>query len=285
MNFKYDIIYEDDDILVINKPAGVVVNEADSYEGETIQGWFANRQIGGDEQERTTNYDLRITDDWRDLIPKDFNDQYGTPEEIWQERRGLVHRLDKDTSGVLILAKNPGSLVNLLSQFKKRQTKKKYVCLVHGGFSIPEDTIRMPIGRASGDRKKFAVNIEGRMAVTHYRVLDYFDGLKMDNGLRITKAFIQKSKKVYQGFSLVECKIETGRTHQIRVHMAMLKHPIVGDVTYLGKKRAKLDPLWCPRQFLHAKELTLHHPRSGEEVTFEAELGGDLLEVLKLLSD
>lgn len=275
------ILFEDQDLLVLNKPTGVAVNQATSYRGVSIQDWFNQTYL-----QQTLPPPIQ---EWSHLLPEEFDDSFGSPEQIWQERRGMVHRLDKDTSGVLVFAKNPGSLINLLYQFKMRKTSKKYICLVHGGFSVPEDTIRMPVGRSAYDRQKFMVKIGGRMAVTQYAVLSFFPEIHFDKfqflPTELLKELRQKSKKLYQGFSLVECKIETGRTHQIRVHMASLQHPVVGDVTYSGKKRANLDRLWCPRQFLHAAELTLLHPRSQERLTFVAPLTTDLTKVLQLLED
>lgn len=275
---KITVLFEDQDLVVISKPPGIVVNQADSVSRETIQDWFQEYC-----QAHPSN------EDWQSLVPADFDANYGSPQDIFQQRRGLVHRLDKDTSGILVLAKNPGSLVNLLAQFKKRQTKKKYLCLTHGGFSIPEDTIKMPLGRASGDRKKFAVAISGRPAITHYKVVNSFAGLDFNHPFfeklpqQVLKELRRRSQKIYQGFSLVECSIETGRTHQIRVHMASIKHPLVGDSTYVGRKRAKLDKIWCKRHFLHAQELTVTHPRTGKEQVFVADLSTDLKQVLELL--
>lgn len=277
---EIEIIYQDQDLMAINKPAGVIVNEATTASDETIQSWFWQK-IGAGKDVRPSDY--------QGLIPPDFNQSFGTPEEIFGQRQGLVHRLDKETSGVLLLAKNPGSLVNLLSQFKKRQTKKKYLCLVHGKFGIESDTISAPLARSSQNRQKFAVKIEGREAVTSYKVLDYFPKLdleKLAQNTTITPEdikLLKKNKSSYQGFSLVECWPKTGRTHQIRVHMAHIKHPLVGDKSYVGKKRQKLDPIWCERHFLHASQITFTHPRSGQEMTLEADLSPDLNRVLTLL--
>lgn len=273
-----EIIFEDQDLVVINKPAGVVVNRAQTVKGQTIQDWM---------EERLDWQEVENKAEWQDLVPADFDDSYGSPLETFQERVGLVHRLDKDTSGAMILAKNPGVLVNLLAQFKNRQVQKQYQCLAHGKFKFPEGEVNAPMGRASRDRKVFAVRAEGRPAVTKYKVVEEFTKLNFDqlaksNPTLDSKELSNLSKKshIYQGFSLVNCWPKTGRTHQIRVHMHHLQHPLVGDITYVGKKRAKLDPVWCPRQFLHASKLELAHPRSGEKVEFEAKLAGDLKKVL-----
>ncbi|MCL4208542.1 RluA family pseudouridine synthase [Patescibacteria group bacterium] len=269
-------IYEDDDLLVINKPAGVVVNETKTLPNqETIQSWFW--QTLTDEQKKAA---VEPT-----LIPQDFDETYGDPQAIFAERKGMVHRLDKETSGVLVLAKNPSSLVNLLDQFKKRVTQKKYLCLVHGRFGVTEDLISFPIMRSTQDRMKFRVDVEGREAVTAYKVVEYYDALDMNNLKEAGVSdddlkSIKKNSNSYQGFSLVECWPKTGRTHQIRVHLNHIKHPLVGDKLYVGKKRKKLDEIWCKRHFLHANELTLIHPRTNEKLTLIAPLTEELQRIL-----
>lgn len=264
-----NIIYEDQDIWIIDKPAGLVANQAETVSEPTLQDWLKQRLVDVEEV------------DWSELVPPNFNDSYGTPKEVFVQRLGLVHRLDKDTSGVLVAAKNPGALVNLLDQFRQRQTSKKYICLTHNKFRVPQGIIRAPLGRARTDRQKFAVISSGRSAVTEYRVVDYYSGLNKQ-GLRKLEKF-KKKISIYQGFSLVHCWPKTGRTHQVRVHMKHWKNPLVGDSKYVGKRRAKLDAVWCPRQFLHAAELKFTHPRTNEKVSFEVELAGDLKKVLGLL--
>lgn len=284
--FQSNIVYEDDDLLVLNKPAGVVVNEAKTTTKNTVQSAF-------------TEYLTHVakSDSWQAMVPADYDSTYGNPEEIFHQRAGIVHRLDKDTSGILILAKNPGSLVHLLSQFKVRSTEKEYTCLTHGKFNIDSDTIDMPIGRASKDRKTFEVRIDGRNAVTHYSVIEHFPRfnekkwLALINESKIENANYhysgnhKKYFKIYQGFTLVKCVPKTGRTHQIRVHMAHIHHPIVGDITYAGNKRNRADALWCARQFLHASQLTVTHPRTDERMTFNAPLSPDLVQALELVGD
>lgn len=276
-----EILYQDHDLLVINKPAGVVVNRAETTATATVQEWMEEK-LKSEKSKKS---------EWQQLVPTDFNPEFGTPEAIFQERGGIVHRLDKDTSGALLLAKNPGTLVNLLTQFKQRQTHKTYTCLVHGKFKFTKGTISAPLGRASLDRKKFAVVAEGRVAETEYRVEEYYPHLDVDAVIQMHKqakgdeAFknFKKKARVYQGFSLVTCWPKTGRTHQIRVHLKHLGHPLVGDLTYLGHKRATLDPIWCHRQFLHASSLTFTHPRSGESQTVVAPLAADLQTVMQYL--
>ncbi|NCN03813.1 MAG: RluA family pseudouridine synthase [Candidatus Pacebacteria bacterium] len=274
-----EIIYEDKDIVVINKPPGVVVNEAKTAKEETIQSWF---------WERNQQFKILERKDYAGLVPDDFDDSFGSPEEIFEFRQGIVHRLDKETSGILLLAKNPGSLVNLLSQFKKRETQKKYLCLAHGKFGVEADLISAPVGRSTQNRMKFRVDVDGRESSTSYQVKEFYRGIDLEKlaqsgvGEEQIK-LLRKNKNSYQGFSLVECWPKTGRTHQIRVHMNHIKHPLVGDKLYLGKKRLKLDPIWCSRHFLHASQLSFTHPFTKKEATFKANLTSDLEQVLKVL--
>jgi 23S rRNA pseudouridine1911/1915/1917 synthase len=275
MNKNITVIFEDKDIVVLSKPAGMVTNSAATVKEESLQSWFAK------------NYPQDFPEDWEEMIPSDFSDEYGTPEEIYEQRHGMVHRLDKNTSGVMIFARHPGSLVNLLSQFRLRKTQKEYLALVHGRFGVPEGNILAPLARARVDRKKFAVDINGRQAETKYEVADVFSGFIDDSFSSFSednKKLMKQAQRFYnQGFSLVRCWPKTGRTHQIRVHMAHENHPLVGDVIYLGKKRSKVDPLWCERHFLHAESLEFDHPRTGERTKFSAELPADLKKVVSLL--
>jgi 23S rRNA pseudouridine1911/1915/1917 synthase len=296
---EFKVLYEDQDVLVLDKPAGIVVNRAETNKQPSIQDWLATQlPIWATAQTKA---------DWEELIPTDFSSQYGTPEAIFQDRLGIAHRLDKDTSGALLIAKNPGTLIQLLQQFRDRQIQKKYLCLVHGDFPVPTGEISAPLGRARGDRTKFAVQADGRIALTKYQVKRHFVGMagliepaKIGLGVHDPKMvefearflllppsarkLLRSNRATYdQGFSLVECEPKTGRTHQIRVHMTHIHHPIVGDGTYVGKKRAKLDSLWCQRQFLHAAELSFIQPRTKEKINILAQLPADLKLVLSRL--
>lgn len=275
------ILYEDADILFLNKPPGWVVNEASTYQGLTLQAWFSQYLLTA-----------KIANNWQTLVPEDFNSHYGSPEEIWQQRAGMLHRLDKDTSGVMVWAKNPGALVNLLAQFKKREVKKVYACLVHGLFSVPKERVFLPLGRKSGQRELFTVRPDGREAVTEYEVEKSwaefdFEKLKSEKPEELKKIGAKKRQveNLYQGFSLVHCLPKTGRTHQIRVHMQHLKHPLVGDEVYNTSSKKRLDKLWCDRQFLHALSLKITHPRSGEELEIKAPLANDLAAALDFLKN
>jgi 23S rRNA pseudouridine1911/1915/1917 synthase len=233
------IIHEEKDYLVIEKPAGLVVNRADSVKEETLQDWMENK--------------FSI-----------FNFQFpNKEEEEFINRSGLVHRLDKETSGLMVLAKTAQTFQNLKNQFKTRQTAKKYLALVHGNVEPKTGTINLPLARNIFNRHKFCVSIDGKMAKTKYKVLKNFEATEKH--------------------SLVEVKILTGRTHQIRVHFSHLGYPLVSDPLYLGK-RLKDDLIWCPRIFLHAAYLSFFHPQSGEKLEFESELPEDLEKALKTLS-
>lgn len=278
------ILYENADLVAIEKPAGTVVNDAETAQGETIQAWWSAQLP------RTAAGVRTFPEDWESLIPADWTPEYGTAEEIFTQRGGIVHRLDKETSGVLLLAKHPGSLMHLLMQFRQRQTQKRYLCLVHGKFKIDEDTVAFPIARSSIDRMKFQVVPDGRPSETTYRVLNSYTQFDIKRFVDQNKETAQKNKHVrqklsksYQGFSLVECWPKTGRTHQIRVHMTHLRHPIVADPLYVGTKRLNLDQLWCPRLFLHAADLQWTDPRSGQVVKVESSLPVELKQALEYL--
>ncbi|MCA9373091.1 RluA family pseudouridine synthase [Candidatus Woesebacteria bacterium] len=255
------IVYEDDDLAVINKPPGVVVNDALTVRGETVQAWWQSHIQPAAVAES----------EWQALIPTQFSDQYGTPQEIFDQRGGIVHRLDKDTSGALVLAKNPGALVHLLHQFKQRKVHKTYRALLHGRLPVPQATLDFPIKRSSRDKMKMSVHPEGRSAVTHYKMV---------------AEYRHQDASLDEVLSLVECVLETGRMHQIRVHFAHIRHPLVSDRLYAGRKRYKQDLSWCPRHFLHACNIEFTHPRTNSHIAVEAPLADDLaltLDTLQIL--
>ncbi len=257
------IVFEDEYLVAINKPAGWVVNRSDTYKENTVQDWMEQRVHSEGKKEATVVRE-----------EKDF--PFGTPEEIYKDRGGIVHRLDKDTSGILLLAKTPDVLMNLLEQFRERTIAKTYVALVHGKMAPSEGVIRLPMARSESDRKKFEIAADGRVSETTYTVIEHFPGLP--------KGIYEKKGKPYQGFSLLELQPKTGRTHQIRVHLSALKHPVVGDHAYAGKKRIVIDEEWCPRQFLHAKEIQFVHPVTNKKVHMEAPLPEDLQGALEKLT-
>jgi 23S rRNA pseudouridine1911/1915/1917 synthase len=254
INLELPIIFEDDFLVVVNKPYGVVVNRADSVVGETVQDW-AEERLG-----------IEAKGEGRVV---DFTAPEYT-EYAFRQRSGIAHRLDKDTSGVLVLCKTPEALAVVMRQFKERKTEKEYAALVHGRLEPQEGSIRLPMARSRFDRQKFVVDPLGKPAETLYRVVAYYKGPESGNNYM-------------QGFTMMSLVPKTGRTHQLRVHLTHINHPIVGDVKYVGHNRAKLDQAWCPRQFLHAKQLTITHPHTNMRITFEAPLADDLQAVLATL--
>ena len=222
-----EIIYEDSDIIVVNKPKGMVVHPANGNPDGTL-----------------VNAIMAICKD----------SLSGIGGEI---RPGIVHRIDKDTSGLLIVAKNDNAHVKMSEQIKNHEVKKTYIALVRGVFKKNEATIDMPIGRSTSDRKKMAVNKNGKNAITHIKVLKRFDK-----------------------YTLLQVNIETGRTHQIRVHLSHIGYPIVGDYTYSNGKN-EFDVVG---QCLHAQKLEFKHPITQKDMCLEAELPQyfkDILDKLK----
>ena len=210
-----EILYEDNDIIVVNKPKGMVVHPANGNPDGTL-----------------VNAIMAICKD----------SLSGIGGEI---RPGIVHRLDKNTSGAIIIAKNDKAHINLSEQLKNHEIKKTYIALVRGVVKENNATINMPIGRSKKDRKKMDVDKNGKEAITHFKVL-----------------------KRFKDCTLLEINIETGRTHQIRVHLSHIGYPIIGDEVYSnGKNRWNIEG-----QCLHAKELDFKHPITGEHIHIEAKL-------------
>lgn len=248
--FQLDIIYQDDSILVINKPPNLVVSPTETQSIETLA----------------------------DILKSQFN--------INLDRAGIVHRLDKDTSGILLVAKTAQSLEKLQSQFKNREVSKQYTTLVHG-HTPPSGVIEGGIIRNPGDREKFIVSVEGKEAKTSYKLLKH---LYMSDE-KIGELFPDYSKiqlkklttSNYQRFSLLVCQPYTGRTHQLRVHLKHIGFPIVGDSKYSGRKTIRLDHRWCSRQFLHASKIKFTHPETSKLLEFESPLPKDLSDSLQFL--
>ena len=227
-NIPIEIIYEDSDIIVVNKPKGMVVHPANGNPDGTL-----------------VNVIMAICKD----------SLSGIGGEI---RPGIVHRIDKDTSGLLIVAKNDNAHVKMSEQIKNHEVKKTYIALVRGVFKENEATIDMPIGRSTSDRKKMAVNKNGKNAITHIKVLKRFDK-----------------------YTLLKVNIETGRTHQIRVHLSHIGYSIVGDYTYSNGKN-EFDVIG---QCLHAQKLEFKHPITQKDMCLEAELPQYFKDILDKLKD
>ncbi|MFS8650989.1 MAG: RluA family pseudouridine synthase [Caldibacillus sp.] len=219
-----DIYYEDQDLIVINKPRGLVVHPAPGHERGTL--------VNG--------------------ILYHCKDLSGINGVI---RPGIVHRLDKDTTGLLVVAKNDRAHEKLAEQFQNQTVVRKYIAIVHGEIPESHGTIEAPIGRDPRDRKKMAVTEKGKPALTFFRVLERFPG-----------------------YTLVECRLETGRTHQIRVHMKFIGYPVAADSQYGPKKTLDLSG-----QALHAQTLGFNHPRTGEYMEFQAPPPADFIEALEKL--
>ena len=220
-----DIVYEDEDLLVVNKPAGLVVHPAAGH----YRGTLVNALL--------------------DHCP----DLTGIGGYL---RPGIVHRLDKDTSGLMLVSKTDLAHQGLSAELKARQIKRKYLALVHGELRSEKGLIDAPLGRDPRDRKRIAVVAGGRTARTHYRVRERFPG-----------------------YTLLDVELETGRTHQIRVHLAYAGYPVAGDPVY-GPRR---NPLNLPGQALHAYRIAFTHPRTGERLAFEAPLPPAFRDVLDLV--
>ncbi|MCK8634782.1 RluA family pseudouridine synthase [Apilactobacillus kunkeei] len=212
-NINIDIVYEDDDVIVVNKPQGMVVHPSPGHPDHTLVNAL--------------------------LYHSPLSTINGT------YRPGIVHRIDKDTSGLLMVAKNNYAHESLSKQLKDKSNIREYIALVHGNIKENSGVINAPIGRSKKDRKKQAIVDDGKNAVTHFKILERFG----------------------REYTLVSCVLETGRTHQIRVHMKYIGHPLAGDPLYGPKNTLKGNG-----QFLHAKKLGFVHPKTNEQMIFETPL-------------
>lgn len=224
------IIFEDEAFFVVEKPADWITDTSNTTTNQPVlQKWIAD------------NYKFEINN--------------------LEFRNGIVHRLDKETSGLLLIAKTKEALAGLQRQFKERLVHKTYIALVHGEIKEKEGIINEPVGRLPWRRDRFGVLPDGRDAVTEYKkIADY----KLQN----------------DEFSLLELKPKTGRTHQIRIHLKHIGHPIVADEFYAGRKTARHDRKWCTRLFLHAGGIIFTHPITKKEISFVAPFPTDLQEAL-----
>ena len=232
-----DIVYEDDDLAVINKPAGMMVHAG----------------AGATEEHRN-----------RGTLVNALLHRFGKLSEVGGELRpGIVHRLDKETSGLIVVAKNDESHRKLGAQFSRREVKKTYIALVHGWVKLDHGTINSSISRDRMRRTRMTTRQQGgREAITHYEVKRRLDS-------------------VYGKFTLLEVRIDTGRTHQIRVHLASLGYPVAGDALYGAARELKgPNKLALARNFLHAAELRIRHPRTGAEMQFSRPLPSELQDFL-----
>ena len=228
------IIFEDSSFFVVEKPTGWITNEADTTTTQSVlQTWIR------------TNHQSQVTNH------PEFRD-------------GIVHRLDKETSGILLVAKTKEAFTKLQEEFKDREVQKTYTALLHGRVER-EGKVDVPIGRLPWRRDRFGVLNGGRESVSEYKVVEFYPE---ERG----------------GYSLVEFYPKTGRTHQIRVHAKHIGHAVVADEFYAGRKTARNDRIWCPRLFLHASAIKFTHPSTGKEVEFKSDLPPDLQKVLNEIS-
>jgi 23S rRNA pseudouridine1911/1915/1917 synthase len=238
-----DVVYEDDDLAVIDKPAGMMVHAgAGATEDERNRGTLVNA-----------------------LLHK-FGALSGVGGEL---RPGIVHRLDKETSGLLLVAKNDEAHRRLAKQFSARKVKKTYIALVHGWPKQERGTINASISRDLVRRTRMTTRgSSGREAITHYVVKKKFDS-------------------PYGKLALLEVQIDTGRTHQIRVHLSSIGHPVAGDALYGAPQemKSRTGKIGLARNFLHAAAIKFEHPRTGEQLTFSRELPSELQEFLERISD
>jgi 23S rRNA pseudouridine1911/1915/1917 synthase len=237
------IIYEDEDLLVVDKPAFITVNKSETTANqETVQEW------------------AEVKLDFKNI--ENISDE----ESEFYNRGGIVHRLDKETSGILLIAKNPGAFKNLQMQFKERSVEKSYLSLAHGKIVPPEGEINVPVGRLPWNRKQFGIIPGGRESKTLYKVVQIYQDVKSRELL-----------------SYIELYPQSGRTHQIRVHLKYIGHPVFSDFLYGGRKISKKDRLVLPRVFLHAAKITITHPNTNNVVTFQSTLPKELLEFINIL--
>jgi 23S rRNA pseudouridine1911/1915/1917 synthase len=253
------VLCEDDSFLVINKPPGLVVNRAESVKTQTVQDWA----------ESTLSIHPRPSD----AGPK-TPWVAGTPEQDrersivdFYSRAGIVHRIDKETSGILIIAKTIESFIQLQSYFREREIGKTYTAYVHGQLVPSTGEVNVPVGRLPWNKEQFGVVPGGKESFTAYAVTDVrvINPTAMGAGTK---------------FSVVTLHPKTGRTHQIRVHMKYLGHPLLGDYLYAGRKTSRDDRLWAPRVMLHATDIRFPHPVTGVDVVVHAPIPHDMQQLL-----
>jgi 23S rRNA pseudouridine1911/1915/1917 synthase len=225
------IIFQDDSFFVVDKPSGWITDSSNT----------------------TTN---------QPVIQKWISDNYSYEANNFEHRNGIVHRLDKETSGILLVAKTEMAFRELQRQFKERLTQKTYTALVHGTVEPVEGIINETVGRLPWRRDRFGVLADGRPAETAYKVV---------------ANYILNNKP----YTLLSLNPKTGRTHQIRIHLKHIGYPIVADEFYAGRKTARNDRRWCPRLFLHAGSIRFIHPTENKEVEFNSPLPQDIADILK----
>jgi len=253
------IIFEDENLLVVDKPAGVIVNKADSAKGlVTLQDWVEKK------------YAIQKIKPLSDLEKSKYVVEGYNKYDEFVSRSGIVHRLDKETSGIILIARNAETFINLQNQFKSGTVSKTYTTLVHGRVEKESGEIDAPIGRLPWNRMRFGVFPQGRSAQSKYKVLSYK---------------LHKTGKTQETLSLVEVYPKTGRTHQIRVHFQYINHPVFGDELYAGRKTGRQDRQEVDRHFLHASKIHIMHPTTNQSTDFESALPSSLSIFLNKLTD
>lgn len=245
------ILYEDAWMLAVNKPPGIVVNDAATVSGSTVQSWAAAR-FGAWVQ---TSTDETLVDPSHYALAPSHCD--------FCARAGIVHRIDRETSGILLIAKTPHAFTTLQLQFKERQINKEYLAIAHGLMESRVGEIRAPVGRLPWNRERFGVVPGGKEAITFFRVISH----------------LQKHSEP-DAYSLISLSPKTGRTHQIRVHLKYIQHPILGDYLYAGRKVSRDDRVSVPRVMLHAWKLSLTHPQTQQKLDIVAPVPNDMIDIL-----
>jgi 23S rRNA pseudouridine1911/1915/1917 synthase len=245
------VLWEDEYLVAIDKPPYISVSTSETEKNVTVAEVVAN-QLG-----------------------------------IGLERAGIIHRLDKNTSGVLLIAKDQQTLEKMQALFKSREVHKTYTALVHGFFDEEGGSIEAPIARNPANREKFGVFSGGRESATEFHVEKRYT-MTMDTLETLVDDMKKKERHFFEHealhYSLVKVFPKTGRTHQIRVHMRYVRHPVVGDEVYTGKKLYRFDHRWCVRQFLHASEIEFVHPVTSAKISLSSNLPVDLINSLSYLS-
>lgn len=239
------VIFEDRDLMVIEKPANLIVNSADTTSHvQTVQDWAEDK----------LKFELKSV-------------KIGD-ETDFLKRGGIVHRLDKETSGLLIIAKKEDCFLSLQKQFKEGLVEKEYIALLHGKLLPEEGVIDAPIGRLPWNRTRFGVFPGGRESKTLYKVESYFQNRQQGNEV----------------LTLVRLYPKTGRTHQIRVHMQYITHPLFSDALYAGRKIGIRDRKQLPRHFLHAQHISFDHPKTHARLSLQSYMPADLSQLLSSLA-
>lgn len=246
------ILFEDAVLLVIDKPPGVTVNRAQSVKGPTVQDWI----------DEHFSFHKNIS-----VVPSEQSREDGgwkSPSEEFVSRSGMVHRIDKETSGILLIAKNVEAFIELQRQFKEHIVKKTYQAIAHGIVAPPDGVIKAPVDRLPWNREHFGIVPGGKESETVYHTVNSFPS----------------PEGKHESLSLLELYPKTGRTHQIRVHLKYINHPILGDYLYAGRKVARDDRLWVPRVMLHAAKITFLHPETGKPLDIEAPMPDDMKRII-----